>query len=125
MRVTMIVDDSLMSVDGKPFRTVEMPELAAGNVHAVQWYDNYGEVEYKGGFDHILKMPTRPPNEYLDSFADYQKYVDAYNIENAKQMLLEKEREDAAKTLAENAAKAMAEVQAKTLAAQATIPKLT
>jgi hypothetical protein len=90
MRATIVVDDNLVSMDGKPARTVDCTALAKDGTHAVQWYGVYGEVEFKGGFDLERRIPTRPPNETITDISPYQSYLDAYAIENAKQTLIEK-----------------------------------
>lgn len=84
MRVTIVVDDNTVLVDGKA-QTVDCSPLVAEGKHAVQWHDTYGEIEFSTSFDHELAAPTRPPNEIITDFSPYQSYVDAWEIENAKQ----------------------------------------
>ena len=81
MRVTIIVDDNMVLVDGLP-QTVNCAALAAEGKHAVQWYGDYGEVEFKTGFDTERGIPTRPPNETITDFAPYQTYVDQWATKN-------------------------------------------
>lgn len=56
MRLTLIPSDKFVSIDGEKLLKIEqdfswIPE----NVHAVQWYDTWGEVEYNDG-THNLKI---------------------------------------------------------------------
>jgi hypothetical protein len=95
MRVTIVIPDNMVNVDNGTFRTVDCSALATEGKHAVQWYDSYGMVEFKSGFDQERKIPTRAPNQYIEDFAPYQSYVDAYNIENAKQLLIEEAQQRA------------------------------
>jgi hypothetical protein len=55
MRLTIVPDDTLVSIDGNPINGVDMSwiplyETKSGimtSVHAVQWYEDRGEVELK------------------------------------------------------------------------------
>lgn len=55
MRLTIVPDDTLVSIDGNPIRGIDMSwvplyETKLGimtSVHAVQWYEDRGEVELK------------------------------------------------------------------------------
>lgn len=76
MRATIISDDSTVGVDGV-FHVVDCSTLPA-DVHAVQWYETAGEVEYKsvGG--------VKPPNEAITDFSPYQPLIDLWQIEQDK-----------------------------------------
>ena len=50
MRVTIIVDDNIVYVDGVP-RTVDCSQLAKDGIHAVQWYETFGEEEFRNEID--------------------------------------------------------------------------
>ena|ERR1700757_63319 len=75
MRVTIVVDDDLVLVDGKPAK-VDLSHLIADNIHAVQWYGDRGEVEFRSD-----PMGDREPNERIKEFVVFQKYVDAWRIQ--------------------------------------------
>lgn len=66
MRVTIVVPDNLILIDGRP-ATADLSTLAAQGIHAVQWYDNHGEVEFIG---------HEKPNERIESLEPFQIYVD-------------------------------------------------
>jgi len=46
MRLTIIPSDKFISVDNVGYYNVEMPFIPE-NVHAVQWYGDYGVIEIK------------------------------------------------------------------------------
>jgi hypothetical protein len=88
MRVTIVVDDNIVLVDGKA-RTVDCSPLVKDGTHAVQWHDVVGEVEFRTGIDAETKAMTRQPNQTITDFSPYQSYVEQWRIENAKQELIE------------------------------------
>lgn len=80
MRATIVVDDNIVLVDGKP-QTVDCTPLVAEGKHAVQWYDSFGEVEFRSDEN---PEATRKPNEKITDISPYQSYIDAWNVENQK-----------------------------------------
>jgi hypothetical protein len=80
MRVTIIADDSHVYVEGQPER-VDLSTLDE-EIHVIQWYGTIGEIEYKT--DYIEN--TRKPNERIEDFAPYQKFVDLWTIEAQKEL---------------------------------------
>jgi len=78
MRIIIIPEDNFCSVDGEglhfDFSNLITEELK--NVHALQWYDNWGDVEHKTviGYKQIIK----DPNIQIDELGDFQAIVDAY-----------------------------------------------
>jgi len=86
MRVTIVADDNIVLVGSQFPQTVDCSALVAEGKHAVQWYETYGEVEFKGGFDVERGIQTRPPNQFITDFSPYQSYLDAYNVERAKEL---------------------------------------
>lgn len=73
MRFTIIPDDKTVYVDGQPKYVGDMkwPE----NVHAIQWYGKYGEIEYKMDEDGYKK-----PNERFTDLSPYNFYIVAHKI---------------------------------------------
>jgi hypothetical protein len=70
MRVTIIPCDRLVIVDGVAKRDLDLSFMA--DVHAVQWYDTWGDVERTDAqFKHS--------NEHITSIAPYQAAIDAWN----------------------------------------------
>ena len=90
MRVTIVADDDMVLVDGKP-QTVDCKPLVAEGKHAVQWYGAFGEVEFRSEIDAGKREVTRKANEKITDIAPYQSYVDAWNVENAKQEAAKKQ----------------------------------
>jgi len=69
MKVTIIPVDGVVSVDGVGFGGIDLSSLDP-SIHAVQWYDTYGEVEYKDVFANA--ETTKPQNQFITSFAEYE-----------------------------------------------------
>jgi len=69
MKVTIIPEDGAVSVDGIGFGNLDLSSLDP-SLHAVQWYDTYGEVEFKGVF--ADGKTTKPENHFITSFAEYE-----------------------------------------------------
>jgi hypothetical protein len=84
MRLTIIADDGHVYVGGVALK-VDLTGLDP-TIHAVQWYDTYGEVEYKADAN-----GNRKPNLRITDISSHQVFVDRWN---------------AAKTAADAAAKA-------------------
>jgi hypothetical protein len=122
MRVTIVADDNIVLVDGVP-RTVDCSPLVAEGMHAVQWYDTFGEEEFRTEVDAQTYAMTRKPNQTITDFSPYQPYLDQWIAENAKQVLIETERQ---KAMAENTRRQEAlmklplAIQEKLIAAQQT-----
>lgn len=68
MRVTVIPEDKWIRKDDL---SENLPEWNFDdvNIHAIQWYDTEGEIEYKG--------TPKPPNESITDISIVQPYVDA------------------------------------------------
>lgn len=75
MKLTIVVDDRVVGIDGV-YRNVDSMPASVANVHAVQWYDSYGEVEYKTQF--IGGNIVKPVNEVITSVDSYQWAIDAW-----------------------------------------------
>jgi hypothetical protein len=81
MRATILAEEALVIVDGKPL-IVNCDELRATDIHAVQWYDNFGEIEFKTYWLHSEKRWDRKPNEIIEDFSEFQIYVDRWKEVN-------------------------------------------
>lgn len=66
-----------VTIDGVSYDELNGTQLAA-NIHAVQWYDTYGEIEYK---DPATGNMTH--NVEIDSIADFQFAIDAWYVAKA------------------------------------------
>lgn len=72
MRVTILVNDSVVYVEEQPLR-VDLDGID-DDVHAVQWYGEAGEVEFKTNYID----GSRRPNERITDFSEYQIFVDRW-----------------------------------------------
>ena len=87
MRLTIIPSDKAIVIDGEFFLNIgEDLSWIPSNVHALQWYDTWGELEFNDG----------SPNEKIEDLGIYEQAVQT--VENEK-VRLENER------LAEEAAR--------------------
>lgn len=73
MRLTIIVDDSLVAIDGHALRLDLTPYSLTG-IHAIQWKDDTGEIEYKDS----------KPNEPLSNLDDYLPIITAHAAERQR-----------------------------------------
>lgn len=81
MRITIVADDGAVGVDGEFISGLDLSSLDP-TIHAVQWYGEYGEVEYKATFaDGVI---SKPGNETITDVAPYQFVVDAWSIAKAE-----------------------------------------
>lgn len=71
-RVTIIPADGFCSVEGVGFSAIDMTSVAA-DVHAIQWYGTYGEVEIK---DPITDRLVN--NDLITDLSDYQAVLASY-----------------------------------------------
>ena len=72
MRATIIPADGFCSVDGVGFNGVDMTSVAP-EVHAVQWYGTFGEVEIQDPL--TGKMVG---NEEITDLNEYQVVIESY-----------------------------------------------
>lgn len=68
MRATIIADDKAVYVDGFVLWPIDLTGLSS-DIHAVQWYDTWGEVEYRLG---------AKPNARITDLSPYQVFVDRH-----------------------------------------------
>ena len=101
MRLTIISDDQLIGKDGVNYNELDMTQLAS-NVHAVQWYDTWGEVEYKPVI--VNGQKTIPQNTIIDSIGDYQWAIDAWQVAHDAALAAEAAALAAAQATEESAA---------------------
>lgn len=79
MRVTIIPDDSFVSIDGQHFN-VDAQDLVANGIHAVQFYGDYGEVEYKQytipASETSAAKIFKPVNRVINDMAEFKATLD-------------------------------------------------
>lgn len=72
MRLTIVPEDRSIIIDGKVLLRVRQDlSWIPSDIHAVQWYHDWGEVEYNDG----------SPNEKITSLGIYEQAVIDYNNE--------------------------------------------
>jgi hypothetical protein len=71
MRVSIIVTDKVVCVDSV-CHLVDMPAMPAG-LHAVQWYDTWGEEEW------VNDLGRMDRNESITSFEPYEGVIELWN----------------------------------------------
>ena len=84
MRLIIIPVNEFISIDGKGISKIQqnmswIPE----NIHAVQWYETWGEIEYTDG----------SPNEKIEELGIYEQAVDTFN--NEKQRIEDEQKAQA------------------------------
>jgi hypothetical protein len=81
MKLTIVADDKRVGVDGVVFEPIELPQLDP-TIHAVQWYGEYGEIEFKTVFANGAL--NRPQNQLITDIAPFQFAVDAWNAKKVE-----------------------------------------
>ena len=67
MRLTVIVDDLFVSKDGENYNVSDLSFLHS-NIHAIQWYDTTGEIEYKDGSENTTITDITPYNQCVTAW---------------------------------------------------------
>ena len=76
MKLTIIADDSAVGINGVFYAPINLAQLDP-TIHAVQWYEEYGEIEYKTRFENGILV--RPANVLITNVTPYQFAVDAWD----------------------------------------------
>lgn len=71
-KITIIPDDSLVMIDGRGFDGLDMTDLPS-TIHAVQWYGEYGVIEYK-----TEENGVKPANERIASLDGFEAVIAAW-----------------------------------------------
>jgi hypothetical protein len=79
MRVTIIVDDNKVVVEGIAY-TIDCSALIEADVHAVQWFGDRGEIEFSTDPD----TGNRLPNAMITDVSPFQFLIDAWMTEAQK-----------------------------------------
>jgi len=74
MRVTIIPTDGFVSINDANFSNLNLSFIDS-NIHAVQWYETHGEIEYK---DPVTNHMTE--NREITSIDAFQPAIDAWQI---------------------------------------------
>jgi hypothetical protein len=81
MKLTIVADDHCVGVNGDYFSPMDLSQLDP-SIHAVQWYGEYGEIEFKTVFANDTL--TKPQNQLITDVAPFQFAVDAWNAKKAE-----------------------------------------
>ena len=96
MRISIVTEDNRMFNDGLMF-LVDCQNLRDKNIHAVQWYDEWGEVEYKTVWVKDEKHFHSEPNSHITDLSMVKAQTDEWNQHkkafDLKNQLLEEERQ--------------------------------
>lgn len=78
MKFTLIIPDATMAIDGVGYQ-IDVSAASSG-LHAVQWYDTWGEEEWKDDRGRMVR------NQDISSYAPYQWAIDLWTqAEQAEQ----------------------------------------
>lgn len=100
MKLVIIADDARVGIDALNYDDLDMSKLDP-SIHAIQWYGEYGEVEFKSKFEN--GQIVKPQNQIITDVTPYQWAVDAWNAAKAA--------DDAAKAAEAAALAAQAEAE--------------
>jgi hypothetical protein len=81
MKLTIVADDQCVGIEGEYLAPLNLSQLDPA-IHAVQWYGEYGEVEYKTVFANGAL--TKPQNQLITDITPFQFAVDAWNAKKAE-----------------------------------------
>ena len=62
MRLTVVPSDKLIIKDGKEYKVTDLSYLDS-NIHAIQWYDDKGEIEYVDDTSNLAITDITPYNQ--------------------------------------------------------------
>lgn len=77
MKLTIIADDKRVGIDELFFEPIELPQLDL-TIHAVQWYGEYGEIEYKTHIENGVIV--KPVNLLITDITPFQFAIDAWYL---------------------------------------------
>jgi hypothetical protein len=93
MKLTIIKDDGAVYKDGKNYLNLNLNSIPS-DVHALQWNNDNGHIEYVEGTDHVLNEKiTELPSWVNDALIEWQTAHDAQKIKDAERQALEAQME--------------------------------
>jgi hypothetical protein len=104
MRVSVVIDDNFVAIDGRGF--VVDCSMLDRELHAIQWYDDFGEIEFRSRWIKEEKRWDRRPNLHFDNFDEYAGLVHAW--------ITEREADDRAKAERKRADEEFEQIRAET-----------
>lgn len=99
MRLTIVPSDGAVYKDGKSYAQLDL-SCAPENLHALQWYDTYGEIEFKRDF--VNGQLFHPQNQFI---TELPGWVDQALEKWDEALALQIASEEAARLAAEEAAR--------------------
>jgi hypothetical protein len=85
MRLSIIPCDQAVYIDGLSYLGIDMtwiPEIEGKKVHAVQWYNGEGEVEFVGNFENLK----------IKKLGVFEKAIKLWNVKKKESDKLEQQR---------------------------------
>lgn len=73
MRIVVVVSDCIMSIDGVA-KKIDFSNIFDKNIHAIQWYGEYGEIEIKDSLTGKIIE-----NKEIHSIDFLRQAIDAWN----------------------------------------------
>lgn len=87
MRLSIIADDKTVCISGVCYGGLDL-NLLPTNIHAVQWYETFGEIEFKSVLEN--NQIIKPQNEVITDIAPFmfveplwQTAKEAHEVEKA------------------------------------------
>jgi hypothetical protein len=77
MRITVIPEDEVVSIDGEVYSGIDLSSLDS-TIHAIQWYDTDGEVEVKDARGRMVE------NREITSFDEFAFVIPLWEAEKLK-----------------------------------------
>lgn len=110
MRVSIVAPDNMICVDNTVGLKVDCSQLVIDNIHAVQWYDDHGEIEFKSEYLAKEKRWHQEPNKHITDFSMFQDFVDEWRLlkaaYDAEEKRVKEEMEEQRRVAAELEARA-------------------
>jgi hypothetical protein len=82
MRVSVVIDDNMVAVGGVGFH-VDCSWIDQA-IHAIQWYDTHGEIEYRSTYLPSEGRWDRRPNLQFNDFSPYERLIPEWNERKAE-----------------------------------------
>jgi len=90
MRLTIIKEDGFVSVDNEGYSGIDLSTIN-DNIHAIQWYEIYGDVEIKNEKGQIVE------NKQITNIDEYLFVISLWQAEKDKFTMLKLENENRTK----------------------------
>lgn len=87
MRITVIVHDGLISIDGSTVTGVDLSSVP-NDIHAIQWYGTDGELEIKDSRGRMIE------NRQIDSFDEFDFIITLWEQAKAQEASAAKAKDE-------------------------------